>query len=70
MKPMFLFFPEEQQLSSNTDKVIVTGKCPNASNPYHKCVEYCHERWGIAAEIEHNQVCDSYIIFVMYYTFK
>ncbi|XP_033745277.1 polyglutamine-binding protein 1-like [Pecten maximus] len=21
--------------------------CPNVDNPYHKCVAYCHERWGM-----------------------
>ncbi|OWF35793.1 polyglutamine-binding protein 1-like [Mizuhopecten yessoensis] len=21
--------------------------CPNKNNPYHKCVAYCHERWGM-----------------------
>lgn len=29
-----------------------TISCPNASNPYHTCVEYCRKRWGTNAEKE------------------
>ena len=42
----------DEELNEDKDKPI--GKCPNASNPYHKCGEYCYTRWGSTAE---NEVC-------------
>lgn len=24
--------------------------CPNKSNPYHECTDYCKERWGGASK--------------------
>ncbi|XP_060080960.1 polyglutamine-binding protein 1-like [Ylistrum balloti] len=27
--------------------IWVVSACPNKDNPYHKCVAYCHERWGM-----------------------
>lgn len=37
--------------TNNEDKnsaasIGVVKGCPNRNNPYHKCVEYCHTRWG------------------------
>lgn len=47
---------EDEELNEDKDKPI--GKCPNASNPYHKCGEYCYTRWGSTAEneVDYSQV--------------
>lgn len=37
---------DETDEEVDPDKEKPIGKCPNASNPYHKCVEYCLTRWG------------------------
>ena len=32
----------------DNDEALVFEKllCPNRTNPYHLCVEYCKQRWG------------------------
>ena len=42
---------EEKQDSNketdDTEYIHEVTACPNRSNPYHTCVKYCRNRWGI-----------------------
>ena len=41
----------------NTDENKPSGgKCPNTSNPYHECSEYCHKKWGTSTDVSTNEV--------------
>jgi polyglutamine-binding protein 1 len=36
-----------EQWDSNTDELVhEVPLCPNCSNPYHTCSDYCRQRWG------------------------
>ena len=39
---------EKQESNEEKEKF----KCPNASNPYHTCVDYCKKRWITNTEKE------------------
>ena len=54
-KPSHVFQSLDGEANVGKDKPV--GKCPNASNPYHKCVEYCRTRWGSGTENNENEVC-------------
>ena len=42
--------------SETTDtNEILTGKCPNTSNPYHECSDYCRRRWRTSVEDNTNE---------------
>ncbi|CAB4011755.1 polyglutamine-binding 1-like [Paramuricea clavata] len=44
--------PEKENTDANQ---VSSGKCPNTSNPYHECSEYCRKRWGSPAETNTNE---------------
>jgi len=33
-------------LNDSDELVHYSPLCPNCSNPYHSCTDYCHKRWG------------------------
>ena len=42
---LFMLLDKEKEDGSSTSDGPVKG-CPNTSNPYHTCVEYCWKRYG------------------------
>jgi len=42
------------QIDGNRVAII---KCPNKSNPYHQCTEWCARRWGTYENQEQNATC-------------
>ena len=38
--------PDDPEFDEEGNIVGIIGLCPNASNPYHECTEYCQKRWG------------------------
>ena len=38
--------PDDPEFDEEGNIVGIIGLCPNASNPYHECSEYCQKRWG------------------------
>ena len=37
---------EFDDLNDSNELVHHSPLCPNCSNPYHSCTDYCHKRWG------------------------
>jgi len=38
--------PLEEEIESSEEMVHECLACPNRSNTYHACVDYCKKRWG------------------------
>ena len=46
-----------QKKEEKTEKEKEVVNCPNRSNPYHECSEYCRLRWGGEADKGRVSMC-------------
>ena len=50
----FILSVSEKEEKKEEEEVSEKG-CPNVSNPYHTCVEYCVKRWGAKLSDNENE---------------